>query len=167
MVSFGLAPALVMFSWALSSLGKLGWAISFLYAACAALRLARFNTQVETADKRFFTGLASPAAAAILASLVWIGTDPELMWVGEGLPIVVALFAAFITGATGLLMVSNVKYYSFKGINLKGRVPFAAIIVFLIVFAIVIIDPPKVLLVLLTIYALSGPVMILKKKKAS
>lgn len=161
MVSFGLAPSLVMFSWALSSLGKLGWAVAFVYAAGAALRLARFNTQVGIADKRYFTGLASPAAAAILASLVWISSD--LMLVGDALPRWLAIVAAFVTALTGLMMVSNVKYYSFKGVNLKGRVPFVVVILFMLVFAVIVIDPPRVLLLLLTIYAFSGPLMMLRR----
>lgn len=163
MVSFGLAPAFLVFGWALSDLGKLGWAVSFIYVAGAALRLARFNTQVGVADKRFFTGLASPAAAAILASMVWIATD--LRWVGSELPYWLMVVAAIITAVVGLLMVSNIRYHSFKGIDFKGRVPFAVIILFMIVFAIVVIDPPRVLLVLLTLYTISGPLMLAKSAK--
>jgi CDP-diacylglycerol---serine O-phosphatidyltransferase len=162
MVSFGLAPALVMFSWALSSLGKVGWAVAFIYVAGAALRLARFNTQVAVADKRYFTGLASPAAAAILASLVWIGSD--LGWFDDELPVAMRILAAIVTALAGFLMVSNIRYHSFKGFDLKGRVPFAVIILVIIVFSIVVIDPARVFLVLLTIYGLSGPVLSFKKQ---
>jgi CDP-diacylglycerol--serine O-phosphatidyltransferase len=162
MVSFGLAPALVMFSWALSSLGKVGWAVSFIYVAGAALRLARFNTQVAVADKRYFTGLASPAAAAILASLVWIGSD--LGWFNDELPMAMRIVAAIVTAMVGFLMVSNIRYHSFKGFDLKGRVPFAVIILVIIVFSIVVIDPARVFLILLTIYGLSGPVLSIKKQ---
>lgn len=164
MVSFGLAPSLVVFSWSLSSFGKLGWAVSFIYVAGAALRLARFNTQVGTADKRYFTGLASPAAAGTLASFVWIGSDWG--WVGEDLPFIVRVIALILTAFTGFLMVSNIRYHSFKGFDFKGRVPFAVIFLVMICFALASIDLPIVLLVLLNVYALSGPVMALRLNKS-
>lgn len=154
MVSFGVAPALVSFNWALSSLGKVGWSTAFLYATCAALRLARFNTQVDTADKNYFTGLASPAAAAILASLVWVGTDNEIEMnriLATGTCVLVALAA--------LLMVSNIKYYSFKDIDFKIRVPFIMILAAVLLFAVGLSNAPAFLLSLAVLYALSGPVM--------
>ncbi len=151
MVSFGLAPALVVFSWGLGPLGKLGWAAAFLYAACAALRLARFNTQVDTVDKGVFIGLASPTAAAIVASMVWAGHDAD---VGGGL----AFVAALVTTAAGLLMVSNFHYSSFKKLDFKGRVPFVMMLAIILVFSLVTIDPPRVLLVIAVIYTFSGPV---------
>ena len=150
MVSFGLAPALVVFSWALGPLGKLGWAAAFLYAACAALRLARFNTQVDTVDKGVFIGLASPTAAAIVASMVWAGHDAE---VGPGL----GVLAGVVTIAAGLLMVSNFHYTSFKKLDFKGRVPFVMMLAVILIFSLVTIDPPRVLLALAVIYTLSGP----------
>lgn len=150
MVSFGLAPALVVFSWALGHLGKLGWAAAFLYAACAALRLARFNTQVGTVDKSVFIGLASPTAAAIVASMVWAGHDAD---VGVGLAIVTAA----VTVAAGLLMVSNFRYTSFKGLDFKGRVPFVMMLAVILIFSLVTIDPPRVLLTLAVVYTCSGP----------
>ncbi|GAB2525918.1 CDP-diacylglycerol--serine O-phosphatidyltransferase [Microbulbifer agarilyticus] len=152
MVSFGLAPALVVFSWGLAPLGKLGWAAAFLYAACAALRLARFNTQVDTVDKGVFIGLASPTAAAIVASMVWAGHETD---VGTGLAIV----AALVTAAAGLLMVSNFHYTSFKKLDFKGRVPFVMMLAIILVFSLVTIDPPRVLLVIAIIYTFSGPAM--------
>lgn len=152
MVSFGLAPALVVFSWGLGPLGKLGWAAAFLYTACAALRLARFNTQVDTVDKGVFIGLASPTAAAIVASMVWAGHDAEI---GTGLGIV----AALVTAAAGLLMVSNFEYSSFKKLDFKGRVPFVMMLAIILVFSLVTIDPPRVLLVIAIIYTFSGPAM--------
>lgn len=161
MISFGLAPALAMFSWALTPLGKVGWMAAFIYVAGAALRLARFNTQPETTDKRYFTGLASPAAAATLAALMWVCSD--FGWVGEDVPYSISIFVAFITVATGLLMVSNLRYPSFKGINFTGRVPFVVILLVIGVFAVVGIDPPKVLLFLITLYSLSGIALIFKK----
>ena len=108
MVSFGVAPALVMYSWGLSDLGKFGWSAAFVYVACAALRLARFNTQIDTADKNYFTGLASPAAAAVIASTVWVCHD--LGWVGESLPIEISVIVSLLTAVTGVLMMANFPY---------------------------------------------------------
>ena len=152
MVSFGLAPALVMFSWGLEPLGKFGWAAAFVFAACAAIRLARFNTQVETVDKRFFVGLASPPSAAVLAATVWTGKDAQ-----PGLELAVAF--AVLTIFLGLLMVSNLKYNSFKGLDVKGRVPFVVLVAMVLVFAVIIIDPPRMLLLMACTYAVSGPLM--------
>jgi CDP-diacylglycerol--serine O-phosphatidyltransferase len=162
MVSFGVAPSLVMFNWALSGLGKLGWAASFIYIACAALRLARFNTLAEKADKRFFTGLASPPAAALLASMVWVFSD--LGYGDVEIPATIGYLAAFVTACVGLLMVVNVPYHSFKGIDFKGRVPFVVILLVVLVFGIVTIDPPIVLLAMAVVYALSGPAIYLFKR---
>ncbi len=156
MVSFGVAPALVMFSWALSDLGKLGWAAAFIYLACAALRLARFNTQIDTADKNYFSGLASPAAAAVVAGIVWVSAEEG--WVGSQLPVELAVIAAIATAATGFLMILNVPYHSFKGLDLKGRVPFVVMIVVILLFGLVMSDPPRILLAGFLVYALSGPV---------
>lgn len=164
MVSFGLAPALVIFSWGLEPLGKLGWAAAFLYAACAALRLARFNTQVEVVDNKFFVGLASPPAAAILATTVWL-------WHDVVPPYEVSILVALATICIGLLMVSNVSYTSFKGVNFRGRVPFAVMLVALLIFTVVIIDPPTVLLAMACLYCISGPAMwifrLVKSKRAA
>ncbi len=155
MVSFGLAPALVVYVWALSDLGKLGWLGAFVYTAGTALRLARFNTQVGRADKRYFQGLASPAAAAVVAGLVWVGQGYQV----EGLSISVLAFV--VTVGVGLLMVSNVRYRSFKDLDLKGKVPFVSILAVVLVFVLVSIDPPQVLLLVFAGYALSGPVVTL------
>jgi CDP-diacylglycerol--serine O-phosphatidyltransferase len=154
MVSFGVAPALVSFTWALSSLGRIGWAVAFIYVAGTAIRLARFNTQIETADKSYFTGLASPAAAALVAGMVWICNDYGL--VGEDLPLVVAILAAITTALAGVLMVTNIPYSSFKEIDFKARVPFVTILVVALGFAVITVDPPLILLVLFGGYALSG-----------
>src|SRR5213079_993239 len=139
MVSFGAAPALVMYEWALRDLGKLGWIAAFVYVAGAALRLARFNTLLEVADKRWFTGLPSPSAAALVAGFVWViddlGYDPEpLRW-----------WAWLVTVFAGLTMVSNFKYWSFKSFNLKKSVPF--VVIFLVVMFVVLLSlqPPIVL----------------------
>lgn len=152
MVSFGLAPALVVYVWALSDLGKLGWLGAFIYTAGTALRLARFNTQVGRADKRYFQGLASPAAAAVVAGIVWVGHDYQ----AGGLSI--SIIACAVTVCVGLLMVSNVRYRSFKDLDLKGKVPFVAVLAVVMVFVLISLDPPQVLLAGFGVYALSGPV---------
>ncbi|MFZ5555356.1 MAG: CDP-diacylglycerol--serine O-phosphatidyltransferase [Pseudomonadota bacterium] len=153
MVSFGVAPALVMYEWALQALGKLGWLAAFVYCAGAALRLARFNTNIDIVDKRYFQGLPSPAAAALIAGLVWVMHDYDV----KGTQI--AWLAWLITVFAGLTMVSNFKFYSGKDVNLRRSVPFAVLL--LVVMAIVLIstDPPTVLFVLFLGYALSGYVM--------
>lgn len=161
MVSFGVAPALVMFSWALGDLGKFGWSAAFIYVACAALRLARFNTQVDTSDGHYFTGLASPAAACIIASAVWVCHD--LGWVGAALPEEVAVVVAVLTAVVGLLMVANIPYYSFKMVDLHGRVPFVVILLIVLVFGLVTVDPPSVFLIGFLAYAVSGPVMLARR----
>jgi len=150
MVSFGAAPALVIYEWALRDLGKLGWIAAFVYVAGAALRLARFNTLLEVADKRWFQGLPSPSAAALVAGFVWIiddlGYDPaDLRWAAWA----VTLFA-------GLTMVSNLKYYSFKAINLRKSVPFVAIFVIVLVLALLSYQPAIVLFAAFVAYGLSG-----------
>lgn len=155
MVSFGIGPALVVYQWALVGMGKLGWLAAFFYAAATALRLARFNTQVETADKRYFQGLPCPLAAAVVAGLVWFSTDYGV----AGETMMPAAFA--ITIIAGALMVSNIRYHSFKELDLKGRVPFISILVVVLVFVFVSSDPPLVLFALSALYALSGPVLTL------
>ena len=154
-VCFGVAPALVVFSWSLSDLGKLGWLAAFIYVAAGALRLARFNTQIGTEDKRYFQGLPIPSAAAIIASMVWLGTEYAIPGTG------IAVLVGPIVILTALLMVSNVRYHSFKGLDLKGRVPFVAILVIVLVFVGISLDPPKILFLGFFAYGLSGPVLTL------
>ncbi|WP_460726154.1 CDP-diacylglycerol--serine O-phosphatidyltransferase [Lysobacter rhizosphaerae] len=159
LISFGLAPALVMYHWALSSTrldgvvpGKLGWIAAFLYAACAAIRLARFNSQVGQVDKRWFIGLASPASAGLVVSFVWTCHDNG--FTGEELRYV----ALGVTVAAALLMVSRFRYFSFKGGGPRSdRMPFLVGVVVLAVLVAVAIDPPSVLLSIGVLYALSGP----------
>ncbi len=150
MVAFGLAPALVMYEWALQPLGKIGWLAAFVYTAGAALRLARFNSRLEVADSNFFQGLPSPSAAAIVASSVWVAVDNSIDAVQ------VAWVAAVITGGCGLLMVSNVRYPSFKHIDLKGKVPFFAVVIIALVFAVILIQPPLILFAVFAGYTLYG-----------
>ncbi len=152
MVSFGVAPAIVALNWGLLSLDKLAWASSFAFMACAALRLARFNTQTENTDKRFFVGLASPAAAAVVAGVIWV-------WHDASISTATATFMAFAMIFLGLLMVSNFKYNSFKGVDLKGRVPFAVMLVVIFIFVLIASNPSMVLLLMVLVYSLSGPLM--------
>ena len=152
MVSFGVAPALVMYLWSLSSLAKLGWFAAFVYAAATALRLARFNTQIGVEDKRYFQGLPSPSAAAIVTGFIWVGETYGLQ--GEAMRYV----AAFITVAAGLLMVSNFRYYSFKEFDIRRRVPFVVIIAIVLALAVIATQPQLVLFLAFATYAVSGPV---------
>lgn len=162
MVSFGVAPALVVFSWGVSDLGKFGWAVAFIYVSCAALRLARFNTQIDTADKNYFTGLASPAAAAVMAGVVWVSAEEG--WVGEALPTELAVVVGVLMAVIGMLMIVNVRYNSFKGIDLKGRVPFVMMILVVLAFGLVSVDPARILLGIVLVYALSGPVQAIYRR---
>ncbi len=155
MVSFGVAPSLLMYEWALKDLGKLGWFAAFTYCVGAALRLARFNTNIDVVDKRYFQGMPSPAAAALVAGFIWVVTDNadffkvnDLSWVATALTI----FA-------GLTMVSNVKFYSFKDINLRKSVPFVVVFLLAMFFMLVSSYPPGVLFLLFFAYSLSGYVM--------
>ena len=156
MVSFGLAPALVMYQWALFGMGKLGWLAAFVYTACAALRLSRFNTQAASADKRYFQGLPSPPAAAVLAGMIWCGTVYDLIDDTTSL-----FFCLPVTVIVGILMVSNVRYHSFKEFDLKGRVPFMVILIIVPVFVLIAMEPPLVLFLLAASYAISGPILTL------
>lgn len=155
MVSFGVAPALVVYEWALKDLGKLGWIAAFIYCAGAALRLARFNTNLDTIDKRYFQGLPSPAAAALIAGLVWVSLDYG--YSGED----ARWLACLLTLFAGVTMVSTVRYYSGKDINLKKSVPFMVIAAFALAIALVSSYPAGVLFMLFLAYALSGYVMML------
>ena len=159
MVSFGLAPALVVYEWSLRGMGKLGWLAAFVYVAGAALRLARFNTNIGVVDKRFFQGLPSPAAAALVTGLVWIATDlRETRWIdatGGDL----RWLAWAITVYAGVTMVSSAPFYSFKDINLKRSVPYVVLPLLVLGFVLVSSDPPSVLFSLFMVYALSGYVV--------
>ena len=156
MVSFGAAPALIVYEWALKGLGKLGWIAAFVYCAAAALRLARFNTNIGVVDKRFFQGLPSPAAAALVIGMVWVMHDAEfvpayepwLRWLAFGM----TLYA-------GLTMVTNVPFYSFKDVSFKKTVPFVVIVAIALGIAVINVHPPLVLFSLFAIYGVSGYVV--------
>ncbi|SNY46568.1 CDP-diacylglycerol--serine O-phosphatidyltransferase [Arsukibacterium tuosuense] len=152
MLSFGVAPALVAYNWGLVDLGKFGWLAAFVFVACAALRLARFNANLSVTDGRFFQGLASPAAAAIIAGMVWTGSIYEIN--GDKIGYLVGL----LTIVTGLLMVSNFRYHSFKDVNWRDRVSFLAILCVVLVFVVIAARPAEMLFGIFFIYACSGPV---------
>jgi CDP-diacylglycerol--serine O-phosphatidyltransferase len=156
MVAFGLAPSLVVYLWGLQSLGKLGWLVAFVYTAGAALRLARFNTQIASADKRWFQGLPSPAAAAVVAGLVWVAIDQEKFSTET-----LAWPAAVLTLAVGLLMVSNARYNSFKELDPRNRVPFVTLVAIMLGFGVFVLDPPIVLFLSFLVYVISGPLLTL------
>ena len=154
MVSFGVAPSLIMFSWGFGPLDRVGWAASFVYVSCAAIRLARFNVQLESADKRFFVGLQSPLAAAIVTFLPWVANE-----YGVAVTPLISYLAAILTVFTGLLMISNYKYFSFKELNFKGTVPLL-VFVFAVVFLVVVAqNPHEVLLGGAVLYGASGPII--------
>jgi CDP-diacylglycerol--serine O-phosphatidyltransferase len=153
-VAFGAAPALVMYEWALRPLGRLGWIAAFAYCAATALRLARFNVNIEVVDKRFFQGLPCPAAAAVLAGFVWVIDDFDLQrteWL-HGLASAVTFFAA-------ITMVTSIPFYSFKDINFRRSVPFWAVLVIVLGLMLVSANPPMVLFLLFVAYAVSGYVV--------
>ena len=153
MVSFGAAPALIAYVWALTSLGRWGWIGAFVYCACAALRLARFNVNTAVVDKRFFQGLPSPAAAALVAGFIWLMNDLGI----KGVDVRWITFAIMLYA--GLTMVTNVPFYSFKDVQMRRSVPFVVIVLIALGIAIINIDPPTVLFGLFVFYALSGYVL--------
>jgi CDP-diacylglycerol--serine O-phosphatidyltransferase len=161
MVSFGLAPALVVYEWSLNSMGKLGWMVVFIYAVAAALRLARFNTHAAD-EKIFFQGLPSPSAAAIIAAFIWVVNDYGMT--GEEFKIPILL----LTLVAAILMVSNVPFRSFKDFDLKSHVPFVVLLGIVIALVVIVYDPPRVLFAGFFIYLVSGPVTaLLHRKKKS
>ena len=159
MVSFGAAPALIAYMWALQGLGRWGWIAAFVYCACAALRLARFNVNTGVVDKRFFQGLPSPAAAALVMGFIWLLTDAGVHPGQDllGLSWVHITWVMFgFTLYAGLTMVTNVPFYSFKDLHMKKSVPFAAIVLIALGIAVVNIHPPTVLFGIFVLYGLSG-----------
>lgn len=162
MVSFGAAPALIVYEWALKGLGKLGWIAAFVYCAGAALRLARFNTNIAVVDKRFFQGLPSPAAAALVIGFIWVLDDagfrnvPQIEWL--------AWTTFGLTLYAGLTMVTNVPFYSFKDVSFKKTVPFIVIVAIALGIAVINLHPPGVLFALFAVYGVSGYVVYAYKK---
>ena len=153
MVSFGVAPSLVMYEWALKGLGKWGWFAAFIYCCSAALRLARFNTNIDVVDKRYFQGLPSPAAAALVAGFVWVMLDNH--YSGEQM----CWYAAVLTTFAGVSMVTNLRFYSFKTINMRKSVPFIVVFMIALFFILISVDPPIVLFLIFLGYCLSGYVL--------
>lgn len=164
MVSFGAAPALIIYEWALKGLGKLGWIAAFVYCAGAALRLARFNTNIGVVDKRFFQGLPSPAAAALIIGFVWVMDDAGWRDVSQVQWLAWCTFA--LTLYAGLTMVTNVPFYSFKDVSFRHTVPFIVIVAIALGIAVITIHPPLVLFALFVVYGFSGyAVYVYKKSK--
>ena len=154
MVSFGAAPALIVYEWALKGLGKAGWGIAFFYCACAALRLARFNTNQAVVDKRYFQGLPSPAAAALVAGFIWVVVDAGFTDIRpDGL---IAMAAAAVTFYAGMTMVVNVPFYSFKDLSLKRSVPFIVIVLIALAIGIINLYPARIIFAIFCLYGLSG-----------
>lgn len=157
MVCFGMTPALLVYSWGLQYLGKIGWLVAFIYVAATGLRLARFNLS-EPSDKRFFIGLPCTSAASVIAGMVWVGIDFDIP--GK----TISESAALIVMLLSLLMVSNLKYHSFKEIDLKGHVPFISIFLVVFIYVLIAWDPAKILFSIFFLYMLSGIVSLFKRK---
>jgi CDP-diacylglycerol--serine O-phosphatidyltransferase len=157
MVSFGAAPALIAYEWALKDLGRWGWFAAFVYCACAALRLARFNVNTGVVDKRYFQGLPSPAAAALVAGFIWLLTDSNIPGKGGLLFNIQVPWLMFVLALyAGLSMVTNAPFYSFKDLKMKKSVPFAVIVLIALAIAVINIHPPTVLFLMFVVYGLSG-----------
>lgn len=156
MVTFGVAPSVLVYSWNLHDLGKVGWLISFIYTATVALRLARFNTNVAKVDKRYFQGLSCPPGAAVVISFVWLCQEQGFQ------NNFILLLIAGVTLCISLLMVSNIRYHSFKNVDFKGKVPFLYLLVTIILFVAIAAYPSLVLFLGFTVYALSGPLFHLR-----
>ena len=161
MVSFGVAPSLVIYEWALKGMGKLGWFAAFIYCSATALRLARFNTNIDVVDKSYFQGLPSPAAAALVAGFVWLMLDYGIS--GEA----VHWYAAALAVFAGLSMISNLPFYSFKDLNMRKSVPFLVICLIALFFIFISSYPPGVLFGLFLSYSLSGFVVWLIRYRKS
>lgn len=155
-ISFGLAPAIIVFLWGLNSIGQAGWIFSFFFVAAAALRLARFNTFIGSEDT-YFKGLPSPVASAMVVYFVWAMSSFGIQ--GDEVSRIVVIFTAILTGLVSLLMVVNLPYYSFKEIELKKRVPFFSILFVVFIFALISIDPPIILAICAFAYIISGPIL--------
>jgi CDP-diacylglycerol---serine O-phosphatidyltransferase len=158
MVAFGVAPSLLAYNSLLSTLGKVGWVVAFIYTSCAALRLARFNVQAASSNKKYFIGLPSPSAAAVVTSMIWVIVDAQLDFNR-----ILAVCAAILTAFSAVMMVSNVKFHSFKQVDLRGKVPFMVILAAMLLFAAISLDPPKVFFLIFLAYAVFTPALALKR----
>ena len=152
MLSFGIAPAMMMYTWSFAVLGKPGWLAAFIYTVCTALRLARFNVQAKKVDKRYFQGLATPAAAMLVASIIWVCSVYDIT--GESIAFPMIVVAVLL----GLLKVSNIRYRSFKDLDVRNKIPFIGVLLAVLVLVLVSSDPPDVLLLLTFLYVISGPI---------
>ncbi|HMM75485.1 MAG TPA: CDP-diacylglycerol--serine O-phosphatidyltransferase [Gammaproteobacteria bacterium] len=162
MVSFGVAPAVLAYEWMLHDIGKFGFLVAFVYVSAAALRLARFNVQKTVQDKRYFKGLPSPSAAALVATTIWFAHDYQLH--GEVLAVVLTLA---VTACAALLMVSNIRYYSFKDLDLRGRIPFVVLLAMVLGFGFISVDPPLILMLGFVVYTVSGVLFTLMQLRRS
>ena len=160
MVSFGMAPALIIFTYALAPLGQIGWAASFMFMSCAALRLARYNVQLGTVNKRFFLGLQSPVAAGVVIGIPWVGFH-----YGVEITRGVSYASAFLTVLSGLFMISNYKYFSFKELNFKGTVPYMVFVLTIVLLVVIAQNPQETLWLICITYAMSGPIVWVYKKQ--
>jgi CDP-diacylglycerol--serine O-phosphatidyltransferase len=156
MVCFGVAPALLGFNWGLFSFGNIGWFAAFIYVGGTALRLARFNTQIGVVDKEYFQGLPSPAAAAIVTGFVWVVVDNQ--W--HSSEILISVFSVLIIFC-GLLMVSRIRYHSFKNVRWQGKVPFVSLLLIVLIFGFISLEPPEVIFICALLFGISGPIMTL------
>lgn len=155
MLSFGIAPAMLMYSWSLSLLGKIGWLVAFIYTVCTALRLARFNSQDQGGDKRYFYGLNTPTAAALVASIIWTFTSNHITGDLVAVPMAILMFLL------GLLKVSSIRYRSFKDLDNKSRVSLVVILILIFILVLISLHPPETLFVLTCAYVFSGPLMLI------
>jgi CDP-diacylglycerol--serine O-phosphatidyltransferase len=162
MLTFGIAPAFLSYFWSLQKLGKLGWIIAFVYTACTALRLARFNAQISDVVSKYFIGLPSPSSAGVITSLVWMLHDFNLQS-----EFIIKVIVAAVTLVVAMLMVSNIKYSSFKSIDFKGRVHFIFGVCAVLIFVVIFVDPPKVLFLIFAAYSMSGLLLSIFKNKAT
>lgn len=154
MVAFGVAPGFLAYCWSLTNLGKLGWLATFIYVAAGALRLARFNTQIgKDSNKRYSQGLTITASAGVIAGAVWTGQELPILHIN-----LVSIFFAILTVLIGVLMVSNIRFRSFKDFDLKNNVPFVVILVICLIIVLISIEPAFVLFIMFLAYALSGPI---------
>lgn len=162
MVTFGVAPSLLAYHWSLSSLGKLGWLAAFLFTASVALRLARFNTQINVVSKRYFIGLNAPAGAGVITSFIWFVNNQGISGQTSSIPLAIGMVLV------ALMMVSNIRFHSFKEIDFKGKVPFRYVLMVLLAIVAIASYPALILLLATIFYALSGPIgLILRHRRAS